>query len=78
MMLVRFISEIHFIKWEKMEEAEQVNSLLSMHIMISGIWILICLVWKVAVPHFKYMDEQWTAEKEKAPTTKGILNTIRL
>ena len=77
MMLVRFISEIHFIKWEKMEEAEEVNSLLSMHIMISGIWILICLVWKVAVPHFKYMDEQWTAKEEKAPTVK-ILNTIRL
>ena len=77
MMLVRFISEIHFIKWEKMEEAEQVNSLLSTHIMISGIWILICLVLKVAVPHFTYMDEQWTTKKEKAPTVK-ILNTIRL
>ena len=76
MMLVRFLAEISFVKWDKVE-AVQVNSLLSMHIMISGIWILICLVWKVAVPHFKYMDEQWTAKKEKAPTVK-ILNTIRL
>ena len=76
MMLVRFLAEISFVKWDKVE-AGQVNSLLSMHIMISGIWILICLVWKVAVPHFKYMDEQWTAKEEKAPTVK-ILNTIRL
>ena len=62
MMLVRFLGEIRFVKWDKIEGAEQVASLLSMHILISGIWILMCLIWKVAVPHFKYMDEQWMAE----------------
>ena len=60
-MLVRFLGEIRFVKWDKIEGAEQVNSLLSMHIMVSGSWTFICLIWKIAIPHLKYMDETWMA-----------------
>ena len=62
MMLARILGEIRFVKLDKIEGAEQVTSLLSMHITISGIWIFMCLIWKIAVPHLKYMDEQWMAE----------------
>ena len=58
MMLARILGEIRFVKWDKIE----VTSLLSMHITISGVWIFMCLIWKIAVPHLKYMDEQWMAE----------------
>ena len=59
MMLARILGEIRFVEWDKIE----VTSLLSMHITISGIWIFMCLIWKIAVPHLKYVDEQWMAEE---------------
>ena len=61
MMLGRILFQIRFVKWDL--GAEQVTSLLSLHITISGIWIFMCLIWKIAVPHLKYMDEQWMAEE---------------
>ena len=59
MMLARILGEIRFVEWDKIE----VTSLLSMHITISGVWIFMCLIWKIAVPHLKYVDEQWMAEE---------------
>ena len=50
--LIKLVTEIRFIKWDKIEEAEQIVNILSMHTVISGTCIVLCLVWKVLLPLF--------------------------
>ena len=57
-MFGRLVHEIGYVKWNTIED-EQVASLLSLHITMSGIWILICLIWKILMPLRNYMDKEW-------------------
>ena len=40
-----------------LEAAEPVTFMLSIHISVSGIWIVLCIFWKVLIPLLKYMAE---------------------
>ena len=57
-MFGRLVHEIGYVKWNTIED-EKVASLLSLHITMSGIWILICLIWKILMPLRNYMDKEW-------------------
>ena len=58
MILIAVVAEIRFVKWDQIEEAEQVTNMLSMHTFISGTCIVLCLAWKVLIPLVKYFCEE--------------------
>lgn len=58
-MLIKVVAEIRFIKWDKIEEAEQIMNILSMHTVISGTCIVLCLVWKVSLPLLYFLCEEF-------------------
>ena len=58
-MLIKVVAEIRFIKWDKIEEAEQIINIFSMHTVISGTCIILCLFWKVALPLIKFLCEEF-------------------
>ena len=68
-LFVRLVYEICcFVKWNTGDE--QVESALSLHISLSGLWIIFCLVWKVFIPLSKYMINEWDAEVEEKTLAK--------
>ena len=58
-MLIKVVAEIRFIKWDKIEEAEQIMNILSMHTVISGTGIILCLFRKVLLPLVNFLCEEF-------------------
>ena len=55
----RLVHEIGYVKWNSSEASEQVASLISLHLTLSGMWIVLCLAWKILMPMRNYMVKQW-------------------
>ena len=51
--------EIGYVKWNTSEASEQVASLLSLHLTLSGMWIVLCLALKILIPLRNYMVKEW-------------------
>ena len=58
-LFIRFVLEIRYFDWKNIEADDDAYSL---HISLSGFWIVLCFVQKIYIPSVMSIHHEWDAE----------------